>query len=192
MAYRPSRGLAAWRGMGALATPPANIQTALQNASTSSGVPYPILQAVAQQESSYNPSAVSPAGAVGLMQIMPANFQSFGVTNPTDPVQSANAGAAYLAQLYQQYGNWADALVAYNEGPGNFAKSGAFPSSQSYADAILANAGVSDAVDSSGSPSTDLSSLLDLSIIDTSGLSVSPWLIGGLVLAGLGVVWALG
>lgn len=190
MAYRISRGLAAWRGMGALATPPANVQTALQSASTTYGVPLSLLQALAFQESSYNPAAVSSAGAQGLLQLMPATGASLGVTNAFDLQQNANAGASYLKSLYSQYGNWSDALVAYNEGPGNFAKSGAFASSQQYADTILSNAGLNDMAAASSGASADLSSLFDLSTMDASGVSVSAWVIGGVLLAGLGIVWA--
>jgi len=183
-----------WWGLGTLSTPPPSVSTALQNASNQYGVPYPILQAVAQQESSYNPSAVSSAGAVGLMQIMPANYSSLGVTNPTDPQQSANAGAKYLSQLYSQYGNWNDALIAYNEGPGNFANQGVFPSSQAYADAILQNSGIQTPTpplsDSSGGTGdgTD-SSLFDLSSLQDSSGGLSPLAWAGIAAAALGVLW---
>lgn len=182
-------------GFGAYSPPPANIAPILQTASASSGVPVNILDALAFQESSYNPNAVSSAGAQGLLQLMPATGKSLGVTNPLDPQQNANAGAQYLQSLYQQYGNWNDALVAYNEGPGNFASQGAFPSSSAYAASILSNAGVSDpsqtitpdsgidptasGVDPS-SDSTGISTGLDLS-------SISPvwWAAGGLGFLGL-------
>jgi Transglycosylase SLT domain len=130
-----------FRGLGALPSPPSSIQTALQNASNTYGVPISLLQSVAYAESAYNPSVTSSAGAQGLLQIMPANDASLGVTNPFDPQQSANAGAKYLAQLYTQYGNWNTALIAYNEGPGNLSSKGPFASSQSYASGILSNAG---------------------------------------------------
>lgn len=187
-----------WRhdGLGTLTAPPAPILTVLQNAANSSGVPLPILESVAQQESSYNPSAVSSAGAVGLMQIMPANFASFGVTNPTDPQQSANAGANYLAQLYQQYGNWNQALVAYNQGPTALANNGVYSSSQAYADSILANAGMTDSVsmgpaalDFSGGSGFDASGFdLSAPLVDSSGnLSTVAWV--GVGVAALAVAW---
>lgn len=189
MAYR--RGMSAW-GLGALSTPPASVQSALQSAANSSGVPLSILQAVAFQESSYNPNAVSGAGAQGLMQLMPATGASLGVTNPFDLQQNANAGAVYLQQLYQRFGNWSDALIAYNEGPTKFASGTVVPSSQSYADAILANAGYSSSGDGPQGPSVDLSSMFDLSTLDTSGgSSLSPWLIGGVILLVGGLAWAL-
>jgi Transglycosylase SLT domain len=173
------------RGIGALPAPPASIQTALQNASTQYGVPLPLLESVAYAESSYNPAVTSSAGAQGLLQIMPANDASLGITNPFDAQQSANAGAQYLAQLYSQYGNWNTALIAYNEGPGNLANQGPFASSQSYAAGILANAGLPSsgsvaqtstdlttglpALDTATSDATDLSSVLDPSGDSSSG-----------------------
>ena len=195
-----------WRqdGFGTLATPPASVQTALQNASNQYGVPLPLLESVAQTESSYNPSAVSSAGAQGLMQIMPANDASFGVTNPFDAQQSANAGAAYLAQLYAQYGNWNTALIAYNQGPTALAQNGPYASSQSYADSILANAGISTDISSMGPPVIDSSgnlladtgtgdsSLFDFSslgLTDSSGnLSGVAWV--GVAIAAAALVWA--
>ena len=189
-----------WWGLGALATPPANVQAALSAASASSGVPFSLLQALAFQESSYNPLAVSSAGAQGLLQLMPATGASLGVTNPFDVQQNANAGAKYLAQLYAQYGDWNTALVAYNEGPGNLASQGPFASSQSYADAILANAGLSPADTSSvDSVSTDASTVgsgFDFSSVSSaldsavsSGLSPLAW--AGIAAAALGVLWAI-
>lgn len=191
-----------WRqdGFGTLTTPPASVQTALQNASNQYGVPFPLLQSVAQSESAYNPNAVSSAGAQGLMQIMPANDASLGVTNPFDVQQSANAGAAYLAQLYKQYGDWNTALIAYNQGPTALAQNGVYSSSQAYADTILANADLSSSgtmgpfpLDSSGNldAGTGDSSLFDFSagFTDSSGnLSGLAW--AGIALAAAAVLWA--
>jgi soluble lytic murein transglycosylase-like protein len=172
-----------FRGLGAAS--PA-VSAALASASSSYGVPLSLLTSVASHESSFNPSAVSPAGAQGLMQIMPANDASFGITDPFDPAQSANAGARYLSQLYSQYGDWNTALIAYNEGPGNLASKGVFPSSQSYADSILADSGIlatpptdTGSLDASGAPVEDSS----------AGLSPMAW--AGLGIAGLAVLWAV-
>jgi hypothetical protein len=164
MPYLPKRGL------GATPTPPASIQTALQNASNMYGVPVSLLQSVAYAESGYNPTAKSSAGAQGLMQIMPANNASLGISNPFDPQQSANAGAQYLSQLYAQYGDWNTALIAYNEGPGNLASKGPFASSQSYASGILANAG-----DLSSSPvaGTTLDASTGLPAADPGGFDLT-------------------
>ena len=194
-----------WRhdGFGTLTTPPASVQTALQNASNQYGVPLPLLQSVAQTESAYNPNAVSSAGAQGLMQIMPANDASFGLTNPFDVQQNANAGAAYLAQLHTQYGDWNTALIAYNQGPTALAQNGPYSSSQSYADSILANAGLSPDLAAMGPPVIDSSgnllasntgasdaTLFDLSSLmtDSSG-NFTPLVYVGLAVAAV-AVWA--
>ena len=106
-------------------------------------------------ESSGNPTAVSSAGAEGLFQLMPTTAASLGVSNPFDPTQNATAGLTYLQQLYNQFGNWSDALIAYNEGPGTLSKGTIYPSSQSYADSILSAAGI-DSSNTSDFASTDL------------------------------------
>ncbi len=77
-----------------------------------------LLDAVARTESRYDPEAVSPAGAIGIMQLMPATARALGV-DPHDPVQNILGGAAYLrAQLDRFDGDIAKALAAYNAGPG--------------------------------------------------------------------------
>jgi hypothetical protein len=117
----------------------------ISNTAAAAGVPPALALAVAQQESSFNPSAVSPKGAVGLFQLMPATAASLGVTDSTDPVQNAQGGISYLAQLYSQFGNWVDALTAYNWGPtnvSNYGSSAAPASTQQYVSTILANSGL--------------------------------------------------
>jgi len=165
--------------MGALATPPSNVQAAIANACANfPNVPCSLIQSVAQQESSYNPSAVSSEGAQGLMQIMPANDASLNVSNPFDPTQSANAGAALLQTYYNQYGNWTQALEAYNQGPGSIASNGASTGTMDYASQVLANAGIDPNLSAMGptdiSGSTDVtgggdSTLFDFSFTDSSG-----------------------
>jgi soluble lytic murein transglycosylase-like protein len=87
----------------------------IQQASRFSGVDPGLLAAVSYVESSYNPNAQSPVGAIGYMQLMPETAKGLGV-NPYDPMQNMVGGARYLRQLYQQYGNWYSALAAYNGG----------------------------------------------------------------------------
>jgi hypothetical protein len=143
-------------GFGALAPPPSNVQAAIANACANyPNVPCSLIQSVAQQESSYDPTVTSPEGAQGLMQIMPANDASLHVSNPFDPTQSANAGAALLQTYYNQYGTWTQALEAYNQGPGSIASNGASTGAMDYASQVLLNAGIDQNLASMGPPSID-------------------------------------
>jgi soluble lytic murein transglycosylase-like protein len=69
------------------------------------------------QESGFNPWAVSPAGAIGIAQFMPATAAGLGI-NPRDPIQSLRGAAQLMAGYARQYGVYAQALAAYNAGPG--------------------------------------------------------------------------
>jgi soluble lytic murein transglycosylase-like protein len=84
-----------------------------------------LVRAVVQVESAYNPYARSPKGAAGLMQLMPATAQKFGVKNAFNPEENVRAGVAYLRQLLDRYANNEElALAAYNAGPNAVAKYG--------------------------------------------------------------------
>lgn len=90
------------------------------------GLPTGLLAAVAKVESGGNPNAVSPKGAQGMFQIMPATAKELGV-NALDPTQAANGAARYLAQNLKRFGSPELALAAYNAGPGNVQKHGGIP-----------------------------------------------------------------
>jgi soluble lytic murein transglycosylase-like protein len=78
-----------------------------------------LLSAVVERESNYDPHAVSKAGAMGLMQLMPDTARGLGVRDPFDPAQNVEGGATYLRGLIDRYHGRLDfALAAYNAGPG--------------------------------------------------------------------------
>lgn len=89
----------------------------IEQAANTYGVPQDVLLAVAQTESGFKPDAKSATGVRGLMQVTQDTYRGLGFTGDrADPTNSINAGAKLLNQLYKQYGNWDDALAAYNGG----------------------------------------------------------------------------
>jgi soluble lytic murein transglycosylase-like protein len=82
------------------------------------GLPRRLVRSVISRESDFQPGAVSPKGAIGLMQLMPATAEALGA-DPRDPAQNVDAGTRYLRDLLEKYdgGLW-HALAAYNAGPG--------------------------------------------------------------------------
>lgn len=90
----------------------------IDEAASLHGVDFPLLKAVIRAESAFDPEAVSKKGALGLMQIMPANLKAFRVYDPFDPWQNIMGGARYLKDLIQRFdGQVPLALAAYNAGP---------------------------------------------------------------------------
>jgi Sec-independent protein translocase protein TatA len=111
-------------------------------ASDKYGVPATLIAAVIKQESGYNPSARSGAGAAGLMQLMPSTAAGLGVSNVYDPAQSIDGGTKYLAQQISKFnGNISLGLAAYNAGAGAVQKYGGIPpykETQGYVKNIMA------------------------------------------------------
>jgi soluble lytic murein transglycosylase-like protein len=129
---------------GAIDCPPVPESDAgllVQTASERAGIDADLLYAVAQQESDFRPCAVSAKGALGVMQLMPATAERFGVRDPFDPGQSINIGARLLRELLDRYrGDLTLALGAYNAGPARVDAAGgvpAIPETVNYVNQIL-------------------------------------------------------
>lgn len=90
------------------------------------GVPEDLFLRLVQQESGWNPNAVSHKGALGLAQLMPTTAQKLRV-DPSDPAQNLEGGARYLKAQYRKFGSWRLALAAYNAGPAAVEKYGGVP-----------------------------------------------------------------
>ncbi|MEU4221353.1 transglycosylase SLT domain-containing protein [Actinoplanes sp. NPDC026623] len=125
-----------------VAAPAAVRPASLQNSASLAGVPYAdmflaagakydvspkLLAAVAKVESGYNPKAVSPAGAQGLMQLMPGTARGLGVNDSFDPRQAINGAAKLLSSHLKEFKSLPLALAAYNAGGGSVHKYGGIP-----------------------------------------------------------------
>jgi soluble lytic murein transglycosylase-like protein len=106
---------------------PAQYAAAINYAAGAANISPTLLAALVWQESRWNAQALSPKGAIGLAQLMPATARQLGV-DPTDPLANLTGGARYLRQLLDQFdGNVENALAAYNAGPGRVRSAGGVP-----------------------------------------------------------------
>lgn len=134
-------GSAATAGISARVSASTPYADLINAAAARTGVPGELLAAVAKQESGFNPKAVSPAGAQGLMQLMPGTARGLGVENSFDPAQAIDGGARLLRSLLDKFGRTDLALAAYNAGPGAVARYDGIPpyrETQNYVRNILA------------------------------------------------------
>lgn len=120
---------------------PDNLNMVFEEAASVYGVSANLLKAIAKAESNFQSNAVSHAGAVGIMQLMPGTAASLGVSNSYDPRENIMGGAKLISQLLSKYnGNVSLALAAYNAGSGNVDKYGGIPpftETQNYVKKVL-------------------------------------------------------
>lgn len=122
-----------------------DLSAIFDEAANTYGVSSTLLKSIARAESNFNTSAVSSAGAVGIMQLMPATAASLGVTDSYDAYQNIMGGANLISQLLAKYnGDTSLALAAYNAGSANVDKYGGIPpfsETQNYVQKVLSYMG---------------------------------------------------
>jgi conjugal transfer mating pair stabilization protein TraG len=122
---------------------PADLIPIFQEMESRYRLPPGLLERMASVESSFNPLATSPKGAVGVMQLMPATAERFGVTDRTDPRQSIEGGAKYVRWLLDHFqGDLVRTVAAYNAGEGAVEQYNGippFPETQDYVRRVLGN-----------------------------------------------------
>jgi soluble lytic murein transglycosylase-like protein len=176
------------RGLGAAqAVTPAQLSVAQMIVATADqyGVPPELALGIAAHESGFNPSAVnSTGGAAGVMQILPSNWASLGITDPLDAQQNITGGVSMLAQLLQKYnGNQTLALWAYSNGSGSVTAGNSNPANApaqaadliNYVENVYQPPASLDLSAAAAAPDTsaDDSSGFDLSTLDLSSVSAS-------------------
>lgn len=122
---------------------PADYVTAVEVAERN-GIPQAVFLALIDQESRWNRSALSPKGAIGLAQLMPATARELRV-DPHDPAQNLEGGGRYLRDQFLTFGSWELALAAYNAGPGAVQQYGGIPpyrETQNYVRTIINKSGI--------------------------------------------------
>lgn len=136
-AYEPAAEAASAGGAGE----GGQYEALIDEAAARNGLDPAVLHGLIEQESGFDPTATSSAGAAGLTQLMPGTASSLGVADPLNPAESIEGGARYLGEMMRQFaGNTADALAAYNAGPGAVEQYGGVPpyaETESYVTKVL-------------------------------------------------------
>lgn len=130
------------KSAGSLAERRADYDGAVRSMALRYRLPPELLHAVIRAESAYNPNAVSPAGAIGLMQLIPATAKRYNVGDIWDPVENLRGGAAYLRYLLDLFDqDLSLALAGYNAGENAVIRNGRkippYPETQTYVRKVL-------------------------------------------------------
>lgn len=124
-----------------MSAPKAKIDKAIDEISLKYGVDKELVSLIAKAESNKESNAVSPKGAMGVMQLMPGTARDLGVKDPFDATQNIDGGVRYFKELLEKYkGDKEKALAAYNAGPGAVDKYGGVPpyrETQNYVNKIM-------------------------------------------------------
>jgi hypothetical protein len=136
------------------------LETLIQKYASRYGVDASLVRAVMRNESGFNPNAVSPKGAQGLMQLMPGTAASMGVSDPFDPEQNIAGGVGYLRHCLDRFDhNVPLAVAAYNAGPGRVSRSQgvpAIPETQAFVKNVMGAYTERSAVSLPAAKSTDI------------------------------------
>lgn len=169
------------------------IQSMVSAEALRQGVDPALALAVASAESGFNPDAISPAGAQGVMQLMPATASWLGVSNPLDPAANIRGGVSYLKRLGAKYSDPRRVLAAYNFGPGNVDRGRTWPTeTRNYVDRVM---GSWNAYGSTGPSTGPPAGSSTGSPVSTTGSNwwdnLTPSTGSGVQLAGMGIATSL-
>jgi soluble lytic murein transglycosylase-like protein len=132
----------AWSAKGPTSVDIAKYIPIIDSAARAYGLDPKLVHAVIRAESGYNPNALSPKGAVGMMQLIPATAQRYGVRNSNDPTENIHGGSRYLSDLVKMFnGNVELALAGYNAGENAVIRAGnripPYPETMAYVPKVM-------------------------------------------------------